>query len=321
MGAAQERTYAFNADPLHPTLIVLEARTPGFAFAAEVRNDEEELIAHFDSRMQIAALALEASGGSYRLMLRPANAQEVGVVLVSIGAAAAARSSPPAAILNKAAPPCQIMAATTASALVRSAPSSDYEVIGTLAAGTLLPILGRTDNGWYAVNYAERQGWLAGDVGTLLGQCDPLQRLNNPAIPIAATDSDVYLIEVDRDGSAQLHEAMSTPLGDTSDLVWIRAINLYTQSPNNYREFALTLNCTGIGADHVRWGSPYEPTLRCGESATVPFLFNLNQQPVAIVFEANSPQSYVEYMLTVSSTTASPGGQQPGQFAGEDAVG
>ncbi|MCL4248287.1 MAG: hypothetical protein KJ065_09085 [Anaerolineae bacterium] len=80
----------------------------------------------------------------------------------------------------------------------------------------------------------------------------------------------------------------------------------------------MTLNCTGIGAEHLRWGSPYEPVLRCGDSVELPFLYEISQQPLSIVFEPNSPQSYVEYMLTVTSNSAS---AAPMLIANRDAAG
>ncbi|MBE0690740.1 MAG: SH3 domain-containing protein, partial [Anaerolineae bacterium] len=242
--------------------------------------------------------------GSYQLTVEAAGESGVGTVLVAIGAAAAARSGPPASILNKAAPPCQMTTSGSAAALVRGAPSPVYEFIGTLQPGAYLPVLGHTDDGWFAVNYAEREGWLTDDVATLIGQCEQIPRLLNPVIPTAPADPDVYLLEVDRDGSSQLRDALSLPNGDSSDLIWLRAINLYSQAPNNYRIFSVTLNCTGIGAEHLRWGPPYEPVLSCGDTVELPFLFEISQQPLAVVFEANSPQSYVEYMLTITSASA-----------------
>lgn len=313
-----ERVYAFGASATQPTLLSLRANEHGFTFAARVRDDSGATIATFESGLQIAAVALAPREGSYQLALSAAQSDSSGMVNIAIGSAAAAQGNPPATILSKAAPPCQLTTNSANAVIVRSAPSTDYEVLSGLQPGSFLPVLGRTDDNWYAVNYNERQTWMAGDAVALVGSCDSVPRLINPTIPDAPVDPDVYLLEVDRDGSGLIRDALSTPQGDSSDIVWVRAINLYTQAPNNYREFTLTLNCTGIGAEHLRWGSPYEPTLRCGDTAILPFLFDLNQQPLAVVFEANTPQSYVEYMLTITSAT---GAAQPAIVDANGAVG
>jgi hypothetical protein len=298
--------YAFNASPTESTLLSLEAGAPGFAFAAQVKDETGEVVAQFDSRVEVAALSLAPRVGSYQLMLSSLHSNSIGSVNVAIGAAAAAQSNPPAAILSKAAPPCQVTTASALSALVRSAPATDYEVLTTLASGSYLTVLGITDDGWYAVNLNERMSWMQRDVATLVGTCDVIPRLLNPIIPVAPSDPEVYMVEVDRDSTGQLRDAISLPQGDASDLVWVRAINLYNFAPNNYREFSVTVNCTGVGAEHLRWGSPFDPTLRCGETFNLPFLYEISQQPIAIVFAANSPQSYVEYNVTIVSNTAQP---------------
>jgi hypothetical protein len=295
--------YAFNASATQPTLMVLQPSPPDFAFAAQLTDDQGALVAQFDSRLQVAALALSPGSISYRLMVETVDPAAIGSVTVAIGAAAAARSSPPAAILSKAAPLCQLTSAE-AAAIVRSAPSPEYAIIGTLNPDRFIPVLGQTDNGWYAVNFAERQGWLSAELASLVGSCVNLPRLLNPAIPAAPADPDVYLMEIDRDGSGQIRGSISTPNGDSSDVIWVRAINLDSNTPNNYREYTLTLNCTGASVESLRWGAPLDPNLACGDSVALPFLYQLNQQPIAVVIAPSSPQSYIEYMLTVTSSTA-----------------
>ncbi len=296
--------YAFNASPAQSTLLALEAGSPGFTFAAQVTDEHGDLVAEFDSRLQVAALSLAPHNGSYQIKLSSQHGS-IGSVNVALGAAVSAQSNPPAAILSKAAPPCQITPSTQSSTLVRSAPHGDYEILTMLAPGSYLPVLGRTDDGWFAVNLNERLSWMSQDVAALVGTCDSLPRLLNPIIPSAPLDPEVYMVEVDRDGMGMLRDALSTPNGDSSDLIWVRAINLYNFAPNNYREFSITVNCTGVGAEYLRWGSPYQPTLRCGETFGLPFLYEISQQPIAIVFEANAPQSYVEFMINIVSSTAS----------------
>jgi hypothetical protein len=301
---APTRRYVFNGNPLNTTLVTLESAAPTFAFRAEIMDEEETLIAAFDSRLQIAALALMPYDGAFEIAISSVDEQTSGAVNLAIGDSAARSGSAPAAIMSKSLPQCEISNSLGGEALIRSAPASEYDPLGTLSAQMMLPVLGRTDDGWLAVNYGERQGWVRGDVVSLNGQCEALTHLTNPTVPVAAVDAEAFLLEFDRDSSGQFRDSISTPQGDASDLVWLRAINLNSTAPNNYREFTLTMNCSGAGAQHLRWGSPYEPTLRCGESARLPFIFNLNQQPITIIVEPNAPQSYIEYEISVGMTGA-----------------
>jgi hypothetical protein len=190
-------------------------------------------------------------------------------------------------------------AAPAANVLVRSAPAEQYAVLGMLPTGGALPVIGRTDNNWYSISFAERQGWVAGDVIALDGDCGALPVLRNPTIPNASADAPAVLLDVDRDASGMLDGDISAPGGDTNDLIWVRVINLDTRPPNNYREFALMLDCSGIGDGDVRWGDPANPTRRCGDSIILPFLSGQAQTPIAIVLPPGSRQSYVTYTLSV----------------------
>jgi hypothetical protein len=160
-------------------------------------------------------------------------------------------------------------------------------------------VIGRTDNDWYSISFAERQGWVAGDVIALDGDCDALPVLRNPTIPDAAADMPAVLIDVDRDASGTLDGEISAPGGDTNDTIWVRVINLDTRPPNNYREFTLTLACDGTGTEYVRWGEPANPSLRCGDSVTLPFLSGQAQTAIFVTLPTGSRQSYVTYRLNV----------------------
>jgi hypothetical protein len=189
---------------------------------------------------------------------------------------------------------------TAADVLVRSAPSDTFAMLGTLAPATTLPALGRTDDGWFAVNFAERQGWMRADVAAPQGDCGGLPAILNPTIPAAPADVAAYAIEIDRDGEGSFREVISYPQGDTNDLVWISIINLHTQPPNNYREFTLTLNCEGSGLEAVRWGLAYSPNMTCGQSVVMPFINGSSQQPFSVNLPQGSRQSFVQFTLDVT---------------------
>jgi hypothetical protein len=198
--------------------------------------------------------------------------------------------------------PCSIANAGTDTAapslLVRSAPAEAYAPFAVLAPGQAIHALGQTGDGWVAVAYGERQGWLRRDSAALNGDCAALPVLLNPTIPTAPEDPAAFLFEVDRDGEGTFSQAVSAPYGDTLDIVWISVINLYSAPPNNYREFAVSLVCEGMNTEGLRWGIAASPTLTCGQSMVMPFLFGQSQQPLAVLFPQSAAQGYADYHLT-----------------------
>jgi hypothetical protein len=300
MPGDSERFYRFNADPADRTLLKLNSETPGFAFAAEVRNNAGDMVAAFGAVLEQVQIELAPAEGLYQVAVAPADATRSGTVTLSVGDTQATAVRTNVAYVPVIAPRCSVVNPNAADVLVRSAPADTFAMLGTLSTSTALPALGRTDDGWVAVNYAERQGWLRGEVTALSGDCTTLPLLLNPTIPSAPEDSAVYSLEVDRDGEGSFHEVISGPQGDRSDLIWISVVNLYTEPPNNFREFTLTLNCEGSALDAVRWGSAYSPSLVCGQSVNAPFMHDASQQPFVVLLPEGSRQSYAQYTLSVT---------------------
>ena len=89
----QSRTYAFHGRPSQPTLLTLQTTVSTFAFAAQIKDDKGDTVAHFDQPLQVAALALAPSTGSFQLTVQATEKDSAGTVVVAIGAAAAARST------------------------------------------------------------------------------------------------------------------------------------------------------------------------------------------------------------------------------------
>lgn len=299
-----ERFYRFNARPDDVTRLKLDSQTTGFAFAAEVRDSRGETVAAFDGALQTVQIELAPDDGLYQLVVIPSDSARSGTIALSINDTSVSPVETQVVFTPFTAPQCSALnpgnANGDADVLVRSAPADSYATLGTLAPSTTLPAIGQTDNGWVAVNAAERQGWLRREVILLVGECAALPLLLNPVIPTAPEDAQVYVLEVDRDGEGSFHEVISSPQGDTSDLIWISIINLYTAPPNNYREFMLTLSCDGAELEAVRWGLAYSPTMACGQSVTMPFMQGASQQPFMVLLPEGSRQSYARYALSVS---------------------
>lgn len=295
-----QRLYRFDAHPLETTRLKLDSQTPGFAFVAEVRNSTGDTIAAFNGALENIDIELVPGSGLYQLAVASADATRSGTVLLSVADTTVTPVRTTVSYMPMSAPACSVINSSDADVLVRSAPGDSFTILGTLARSTTLPALGSTDDGWIAVNTAERQGWLRSEVASLNGDCASLPRLLNPTIPNAPADTEVYAMEIDRDGEGSFREVISAPQGDTTDLIWVNIVNLYTTPPSNYREFTLTLNCTGTALDSVRWGSAYSPTLGCGQSLTVPFMIGSSQQPFLVRLPEGSRQSYAAYTLTVT---------------------
>lgn len=294
------RLYRFNAHPTDFTLLRLDSETPGFVFAAEIQNQDGEIVGLFNGVLENVQIDLPPDDGLYQVAVVSVDPERSGTVTLSVTSVQLHEVSAAPIYNPVVAPPCSIINTTPADVLVRSAPSDNFAMLGTLPPATTLPALGRTDDGWFAVNFAERQGWLRADVAAPQGDCAALPSILNPTIPSAPEDVAAYAIEIDRDGEGLFREVISYPQGDTNDLLWVSIINLHTEPPNNYREFTLTLNCEGSGLEAVRWGLAYAPNMTCGQSVVMPFINGANQQPFSITLPQGSRQSYVQFSLSVT---------------------
>jgi hypothetical protein len=119
------------------------------------------------------------------------------------------------------------------------------------------------------------------------------------AEPAAPNDPDTFVFGIDRDGGGQFNETISYPVGDQLDVLQMAVTNLTARAPNNYREFNLTLHCGGIGVEHLRWGAPENPSLKCGQTIKLPFMHSLNQTLLMTVPD-DSAQTYIYYTLVAS---------------------
>ena len=80
---------------------------------------------------------------------------------------------------------CRIRSADGSTINVRTGPSTDYAVLGQASGSMELTVVGYNGQ-WYAVNFSGTQGWMAGWVSTLLGNCGGLTFINAPAAPPTA---------------------------------------------------------------------------------------------------------------------------------------
>jgi hypothetical protein len=200
---------------------------------------------------------------------------------------------------------------------VYSAPALDASVVGALLPGELLLARGQIVDGWYVGENPTVTGWIPSALVNAYGACDGVPFVLNPLIPTAPEDEAAFGLSVDRDGRGAFSEQLSFPVGDRLDYVWVIVENLYHQPPANFRQFAITLSCSGRGAEFVRWGAPTAPERSCGETIVVPFLRELHQQAFAVLVPEGSAQAGVTYTLeAVSLTGAAAGAEQNTVYAG-----
>lgn len=295
---AAPRLYAFQTNPTADTLLRLSTDNTDFAFSAEIRDSRGGLVASLDgNRLLDARLTIGPGQGVYQIAVGAATAHQPGNVVLALGSPAAATPSAATSV-------CGLIAADNIPAGIFAAPQSQAVLIGELPVTGLLMARGRLRGGWYAVEAAGRAGWIAAASVHLQGACTTLPVVLDPTIPSAPKDTEPHTLYVDRDGSGSLSGVVGAPLDDALDAVWVVVLNLYDRPPSNYREFRLTLTCTGVGVENLRWGAPQSPTHRCGESLSVPFLFNLAQQPIVALIPTGSEQSYVTYTLSATSNGA-----------------
>ncbi|MCX9078356.1 MAG: SH3 domain-containing protein [Candidatus Methanoperedens sp.] len=77
---------------------------------------------------------------------------------------------------------CRIRSADGGNVNIRSGPGTAYPVLGQVPGTSELAITGYNGD-WYVVDYAGAQGWMAGWVSTLLGNCAGLTFVAAPPLP------------------------------------------------------------------------------------------------------------------------------------------
>ena len=295
---ASPRLYAFSANLLSDTQVRLSTDNADFAFAAEIRDSQGGLVASLDgSRLLDARLTIGPGQSAYQVSVGSATARKAGTVTLALGAPSTESTPTP--------PVCGMIPAAGAPIPVYAAPQTRAVLIGQLPAAGLLIARGRLRGGWYAADAAGLTGWVEASSVRLQGACADLPVVLDPTIPSAPQDTEPHTLYADRDGSGSLTGAVGAPNGDWLDSAWIIVLNLYDRPPANYREFGLTLTCSGIGSENVRWGAPQKPAHRCGETLRLPFLYALARQPIVVLVPSGSEQSYVDYTLSAVSLGAS----------------
>lgn len=317
---AASQIYAFSADPALPTQITLSPITPNLAYAAELRDSSGNLVATLiGSNLTNAMLTVAPGQGLYEVAIKSEKQDLIGMLSVQV---ARSTSNPiittttfkSAAInpaINTALQPvayvpnilettCMARSSVANNVNIRNGPGTTYDVIGMLVNGATILVTGQSAAGWFQVESGEETGWVSGSVVALEGQCSALPDATPADSQVAASQAGVFDLKVDRDGWGNVSNHLIYSDVNRRHLILLAVTNMTADSPDNYREFTLTLLCNGTGTDYIRWGAPENPTRSCGGSVVMPITMTYNQHWIAVILPDTSGFSDVHYTLMTS---------------------
>lgn len=307
------QVYRFNANPTSAIMLSFVADSANVPFTAEVRAGSGAVVAVLGgSTLITASLTLPPGTDVYEVTVSaPANPKNGRVSLAlntpeNTQQTAQYRTAAFTTVAYSQSPAAACSASTTNPSGIPLRPQPDARAAASymLPPNTRVKADLRTSEGWYRLNLNGVLGWVLGDSVTLSGVCSGLP-LENPAaqavggavIPgvVAPFDVDSYYFEVDLDSGGRFSEAISYPNGDNTDRVLMTVKN--SAGGVYARVYAVTLFCRGNGADSVRWGTPEDLTLGCGETREMRLNTDFNTQHFIITIPGASGQSYVDYVL------------------------
>jgi hypothetical protein len=309
--SASAQSYSFNANPAAATVLTLHNATPDLNYTAEIRDGSGSLVATLGGNaVQNAVLTISPANGLYVVTVKADGKTPPGSLSMLVSDETSVRYNsasapifktvsntidPSAPLFNPVSGACNISAAGSA-VNIRSGPGLGFGVIGSLAAGTAIPPEARGDNGWFQIKTDAGAGWISGSVIVTSGTCDALAVVKTAALMPTAFPTampammNTFQLDVDHDGWGNFSQQLSAV--DRSDLVWLNITHLTNTPLDNYREFAVTLICSGPEIAAVRWGSPEKPALACGQTIAMPFMTGYQQQPLAVTFNGGGQVAY-----------------------------
>lgn len=184
------QAYSLTTSGANPTTLIINNVSSDFLFTAWVFDAEGILVAALTSAdIQNGALTFALTDGSYEVVIVPLDSQAQGIVTLSVAPQAAVQPvAPPAATAPSGSAPAGVCSVTPANNAVnvRSAPTENASIIGSLPVGTFAPADARTESGWYRITLNGQQGWVAGFVVVTNGDCSALPYVDAP--PPSATE-------------------------------------------------------------------------------------------------------------------------------------
>ncbi len=351
--SASPQFYSIPADPGATQILRLSPEPLGFAFAAEVRDPAGMVIAAVNSLPSVQ-IALSPAAGMYEVALRPISPEVVGGVQMTVSGVGEPQvvptafptlpplpTVPPLPTLNLTPTlvptPTICMVFSNGAVNVRFGPGTNFDIIGALLPGQMLPVFGLSpDRIWYAVNFNGVQGWVSSTVSFLTGPCANLPVLVSPPTPTplpttpAPTLTPTFVFSTATATTIPLPTATATfvePVPPIATIVPDQTFNFgivynevrtFTEVityPGQFRDiinlsvadfggfssltFNLNLQCLGNGAmEQTFWGVG-QPSQECGTPLSVVFTPDSNLVPITVANAGPNPAN-VQYTLTIA---------------------
>lgn len=320
--AADLQVYGFQTTPDNLSYMTLSSLSPELIYTADVIDGQGSVVATLTNRIAAAVLTLDSSSAFYQVALRPGDKKQVGRLSLQLThdnhinatrqTASAASVFPILAFDQPLNQPvmltrnstiavdalCRAASASGLNINIRSGPGLDYPVIDTLAVNQHIVVSGRTSSGWYRVDVNEQLGWISSTVVTVSGDCATLPDVSALStalrLPSSGAALNPFNFAIDRDGWGSFNEALSSAEPLARDLIDFSAYNLIA---GDFREYTLSLICSGAGLDSLRWGAPQNPTLLCGSSTTLPLTAGTPRLTLTVMLLNPDPLTDVDYTL------------------------
>lgn len=191
---SQPVTYSFSPSASADSMLSLSTTSPSFAFLAQVYDGQGRLIAGLaGDAVRGVSLTLGPGSGVYEVTIKGLRPEMQGAVQAMIGAPGSSlaggqpaqpTTQPPAPVVTQEPALNACHATSGVNVNVRGGPGTEYDIIGSLFAGTSLMVTGQNSTGtWFVVNYNNGQGWVANSVVTLEGPCSNLLPVAAPPTP------------------------------------------------------------------------------------------------------------------------------------------
>lgn len=191
-----KQTYSISGSPEGTTSLQIASNTVDFGVAGYVSAPDGQILMAFDGALPSVNITLPVNntGMPYILVIHAADETQSGEVTIQAGGSGDSTSTTPDTSTSTTTdqttdsqnqPPADQCAAVAGDGglNVRSGPSTDYQVLTTIAPNGYLIVNGQ-NNGWYSGPISGgATGWVAGSVITLVGPCSNLAFVEAPAAP------------------------------------------------------------------------------------------------------------------------------------------
>jgi hypothetical protein len=267
LAGGETAAYQLNANSTRVLALNIRVKDAPGGLSVELRDSTGVSVATLGNQLLGATLNLPPGETGYVLELRndlPVT-QSIAyeVLLQPLEGESEVATPPPGQVELPKLPdsgPCVLATRENNRVNVRRGPSVDFEAVATISQFEIYDVVGRNDDStWYVVDYGDGQGWIAGSVTRLGGDCTDVPKTEAPPTtgptitPTSpgqiAGDNEFRDVEVAYGGPpVNLTGAISYPLGDQQDTITYRWTNWNSQNEGDFR---YSISCSGPGVENA----------------------------------------------------------------------